>query len=323
MIDCYPGLLNQAIMNLVSNAIDAIEDSGKVTDLDGQPGRHVFDRGRRYRTGHPSQSCVSECSSHSSPPSRSVWEPGSGFRSLTRSSANTAARSSFGIPKAAARPPSSICRSVLHEECAMLQTIATATATTTAKERVLLVDDEPQVLVALEDLLGDKFVRVQDRVGGSRPRADGARARHCGGRHRSTHAAHERRRAARQTCHSNDALRIMVTGYADLVGGDSRGQRRPYFRLRDQAVGRRDLRVKVDRAAEHFRLTKELAYERQLLHDLMNNMPDVIYFKDSDLRFLRVNQGVRQNGRRRRSRKDSWQAPYRLGHRGARRGGGA
>src|SRR5690348_913541 len=29
---------------------------------------------------------------------------------------------------------------------------------TPAKERVLLVDDEPQILVALEDLLGDEFV---------------------------------------------------------------------------------------------------------------------------------------------------------------------
>jgi len=35
VIDCYPGLLNQAIMNLVSNAIDAIEQQGKVTIATG------------------------------------------------------------------------------------------------------------------------------------------------------------------------------------------------------------------------------------------------------------------------------------------------
>jgi two-component system NtrC family sensor kinase len=40
VIDCYPGLLNQAIMNLVANAIDAIEESGTISistgaDADG------------------------------------------------------------------------------------------------------------------------------------------------------------------------------------------------------------------------------------------------------------------------------------------------
>lgn len=31
LVDCFPGLLNQAIMNLVSNAIDAIENEGAIT----------------------------------------------------------------------------------------------------------------------------------------------------------------------------------------------------------------------------------------------------------------------------------------------------
>jgi two-component system, NtrC family, sensor kinase len=40
IIECFPGLLNQAIMNLVANAIDAIEDEGTITittgaDVDG------------------------------------------------------------------------------------------------------------------------------------------------------------------------------------------------------------------------------------------------------------------------------------------------
>ncbi len=37
-IDCYPGLLNQALMNLVSNSIDAIEGSGKIVITTGQSG---------------------------------------------------------------------------------------------------------------------------------------------------------------------------------------------------------------------------------------------------------------------------------------------
>jgi two-component system NtrC family sensor kinase len=37
-IDCYPGLLNQAIMNLVANAIDAIQGKGKITISTGRSG---------------------------------------------------------------------------------------------------------------------------------------------------------------------------------------------------------------------------------------------------------------------------------------------
>jgi diguanylate cyclase (GGDEF)-like protein/PAS domain S-box-containing protein len=50
-----------------------------------------------------------------------------------------------------------------------------------------------------------------------------------------------------------------------------------------------DLRIKVSQAAEHYRLARELAEERQLLHDLMDNIPDGIYFKDLDLRYRRAN----------------------------------
>jgi two-component system NtrC family sensor kinase len=38
VIECFPSLLNQAIMNLVSNAIDAIEDRGSVTITTGKSG---------------------------------------------------------------------------------------------------------------------------------------------------------------------------------------------------------------------------------------------------------------------------------------------
>ena len=40
-IDCYAGLLNQALLNLVSNAIDAIEGEGQVTVTTGAEG-NVF-----------------------------------------------------------------------------------------------------------------------------------------------------------------------------------------------------------------------------------------------------------------------------------------
>jgi two-component system NtrC family sensor kinase len=35
VVECYPSLLNQAIMNLVANSIDAIQDAGEITVTTG------------------------------------------------------------------------------------------------------------------------------------------------------------------------------------------------------------------------------------------------------------------------------------------------
>jgi diguanylate cyclase (GGDEF)-like protein/PAS domain S-box-containing protein len=158
------------------------------------------------------------------------------------------------------------------------------------KDVVLLVDDEPQVLVALEDILADEFTVIKAESGvhalnvaEQEPRlavvvTDQRMPRMSGDELLSQLAA----RTA--------ASRIMVTGYADLGAVVRAVNEGRLFAYVSKPWEPDDLRLKVSQAAEHYRLSAELAEERQLLHDLMDNIPDGIYFKDLDLRFRRVNR---------------------------------
>jgi two-component system, cell cycle sensor histidine kinase and response regulator CckA len=158
------------------------------------------------------------------------------------------------------------------------------------RDRVLLVDDEPQVLVALEDVLSEKFVVFK---------ADsGAGALDVLAREPDIAVVVTDQRMPKMTgdellsslAQSFDASRIMVTGFADLSAVIRAVNDGRIFAYVTKPWNPDDLCLKVAKAAEHFRLAKELEYERQLLHDLMDNIPDGIYFKDRDLRFLRANR---------------------------------
>ena len=158
-----------------------------------------------------------------------------------------------------------------------------------ARDTILVVDDEPQVLVALEDLLSDEFLVLKSE--------SAERALHLVEQEPNIAVVISDQRMPNM--HGDElfkrlrarysAERILSTGYADLnavIRAVNDGQ---IFAYVTKPWDPEDLRVKIQRAADHFRLVRQLEEERQLLEDLMNSVPDAIYFKDTALRFQRVN----------------------------------
>jgi len=154
---------------------------------------------------------------------------------------------------------------------------------------VLVVDDEPQVLVALKDLLeGDFEVTTTDRPEQALRIAeeDPELAVVLSDQRMPGMNGDELLAKLRQ--HTN-ASRILCTGFADLqavVRSVNEGQIFAYVTKPWDGI---DLRLKMQHAADYFRLNHELAYEKQLLGDLMSGIPDAIFFKDSQQRYVRVN----------------------------------
>lgn len=161
-----------------------------------------------------------------------------------------------------------------------------------SKPSILVVDDEPQVLVALEDMLSDHFVVHTAN--------SPERALELASTRRELAVVISDQRMPRMTgdqlfqrlSRDSQAQRILVTGFADLTAVIRAVNEGRIFAYITKPWDPDDLQQKVQRAAEHFRLAMELAHERQLLNDLMENMPDGIYFKDLDLRFIKANAPV-------------------------------
>lgn len=157
------------------------------------------------------------------------------------------------------------------------------------KDRILLVDDEPQVLIALEDLLSEEFLVTKTSSPGEaleviRSNPDIAVVLTD---QRMPDMTGDRLLAQAES--ASNAVGIMLTGFADLTAVVRAVNEGRLFAYVTKPWDSADLKLKVHQAAEKFRLSQELAYERQLLHDLMNNMPDGIYFKDKAHRLIRAN----------------------------------
>src|SRR5690349_9086455 len=177
-----------------------------------------------------------------------------------------------------------------------MQTVA-AGRNGTSKSRVLVVDDEPGVLLAMEDLLGDAYEVIK---------ADSPLTALRLIEHEKDLAVviSDQRMPGMNgdellslLSDLSDATRVMVTGYAELGSVIRAVNKGRIFAYVTKPWDGDELQMTVQKCVEHFELLRKLARERQLLEDLMNNVPDAIYFKDRELRFERVNPALASHAR--------------------------
>jgi diguanylate cyclase (GGDEF)-like protein len=131
--------------------------------------------------------------------------------------------------------------------------------------RVLVVDDEPQILVALEDLLEPEFeVTATDQPEKALRMAeeDPEIAVVLSDQRMPGMTGDELLTRIRQ--HSN-ASRILCTGYADLKAVVRSVNEGKIFAYVTKPWDGTDLRLKMHHAADHFRLNHELAQEKEAL----------------------------------------------------------
>jgi PAS domain S-box-containing protein len=150
------------------------------------------------------------------------------------------------------------------------------------KQRILLVDDEPQVLLALEDLLGDDFSVLKT--------ASPEEALEMVANDREIAVVLSDQRMPQMTGDellaringSSDAKRILVTAFADLSAVIRAVNNGKLFAYVTKPWNPNDLIMMVQKAADHFRLTQELARERQMLTSILNSLDEGIVAADRE-----------------------------------------
>ncbi len=88
---------------------------------------------------------------------------------------------------------------------------------------------------------------------------------------------------------SSDARRILVTAFADLSAVIRAVNNGKIFAYVTKPWNPDDLRSKVKKAAEHFRLAQELARERRLLTSILNSLNEGIVVADREGKCLLFN----------------------------------
>jgi PAS domain S-box-containing protein len=162
------------------------------------------------------------------------------------------------------------------------------------KNKLLVLDDELLILTSLEHLFEDDYevFTTSDAEAALRlAREQDIAVILCDERMPGM-TGHEFLRRAREV---SRATRVMMSGYADLNALTEAVNSGQIFAYVSKPWEPLKLKTQVDAAAVHFRLVKEVEEGRNLLRALMENSPDLIFFKDRDSRFTRVNHSQAQS----------------------------
>ena len=154
---------------------------------------------------------------------------------------------------------------------------------------ILAVDDEPDILIALEDLFEDSYrvlttARPAEALEILRAEPDIAVVLSD---QRMPGLTGDALLAEARSFH--DAQAILLTGYADITAVIAALNRGGIVGYVTKPWDAGLLRSTVRQAYERHRLGRDLATERALLRGLLDHAQDAISFKDADGRFVRLN----------------------------------
>ncbi|MDP8990748.1 MAG: response regulator [Acidobacteriota bacterium] len=156
-------------------------------------------------------------------------------------------------------------------------------------EKLLVLDDEILILKSLERLFEDEyevFTTSDVETALREVRGRDIAVILCDERMPGT-SGHEFLRRAREV---SSATRVMMSGYADITALAKAVTSGQIFSYIAKPWDAQELKAQVGAAAVHFKLIQEVEQGRGLLRALMENSPDLIFFKDCDSRFTRVNR---------------------------------
>src|SRR5271154_807377 len=162
------------------------------------------------------------------------------------------------------------------------------------KEKLLVLDDEQLILTSLQHLFEDDYEVLATSDAGAAlrlARENGIAVILCDERMPGV-SGHEFLRSVSEV---SRATRVMMSAHADMGALTEAINSGQIFAYIAKPWKPPNLKAQIAAAVVHYKLVQEVERERELLRALMENIPDLIYFKDCQSRFTRVNNAHARN----------------------------